>query len=250
MSEVRRDSALEDNRLATFLGRVGLTPAEWTRVRRVPLFAGLAADDLARLLRHARVREFARNTLLFNQGDEADRFFVVLEGWVRLYRVAGDGNEVTIHLFGRGESLAEAALLASGRYPVNGLAVDRSRLLVIPGDAFLAALREDRELCLAMMASMARRLQGFVGQIEQLSYRSTTERLAAFLINLAPVEDGACEIHLPIDKALIAARLGMQPETLSRAFARLRRHGVETSGSQVRIADLGALRRIVDDGAA
>jgi CRP-like cAMP-binding protein len=148
-------------------------------------------------------------------------------------------------MFGKGDSIAEAALFQSGHFPVNGQVVEPSRLLVVPGDSFMACLRQSTELCLNMMAALSRRLHAFLQQLEQVSTRSATERVGLFLLRLARDGHGPCTIELPLDKTFIAARLGMQPETLSRVFAKLRQHGVEVSGSTVAIADLNRLRRVV-----
>ncbi|MEK0085193.1 Crp/Fnr family transcriptional regulator [Benzoatithermus flavus] len=225
--------------------RLGLSGYELGLVRSLPLFAGTTPEQLADLLEDASVRAFPRGTSLFIQGDPAIRFFVVLDGWVRLTRQTPDGNEMTVALFGKGDSIAEAAILQSGRYPVNGQVLEPSRLLVIPSESFLARLRESTELCLNMMAAMARRLHAFLQQLEQVSTRSTTERVALFLLRLARQDSGPCTIELPLDKTFIAARLGMQPETLSRSFAKLRQHGVEVSGGTVTVADMASLRALV-----
>lgn len=228
------------------LRRTGMSAVELQLVRKLPLFANLDASLLADLLADARPREVARGTVLFLQGDPADRFYVVLDGWVRLYRETPDGSEITIGLFARGESFAEAAVLTNGHFPVCAMVAEPGRLLLVPASSFLGALLADRGLCLNLMASMARRLQGFVRQIEALSRRSTVERLAAFLLKLAEGRSAPVRLALPLDKTLVAARLGMQPETLSRAFAKLRRLGVETNGPEVYIRDLDALRSLAE----
>ncbi len=74
--------------------------------------------------------------------------------------------------------------------------------------------------------------------------------MAAFLLDLCPPEATRCEVTLPCDKALIAARSGMQPESLSRAFARLQRHGVFLTRHAVGIDDLGTLHRLIDEAQA
>jgi CRP-like cAMP-binding protein len=237
-------SRLEDQaRLERLARRVGLEDRDLAVIARVPLFAGLEASSLADLLGEALVRRFARHALLFIEGEPAGQFYVVLDGWVRLYRQTTDGRESMIALLARGESFAEAVMFLGGRFPVNAAVVDDARLLVIPAKSFRRALRKDNELCFKMMASMAMHLRRLVGQVEQLTVRSSSERVAQFLLRLA--RDGAesAIVHLPYDKGLIAARLGMQPETLSRALAKLRPLGVETHGSRVTIRDIGALRR-------
>jgi CRP-like cAMP-binding protein len=211
-------------------------------IARLPLFAGLDQERLRVLLEQALIRRFERDAILFLQDEPATRFYIVLEGWVRLYRETADGQESTIGVFARGESFAEAAIFQSRAYPVNGVVIDDARLLVIPAEPFVRQLRADPELCLNMMASMSLHLRRLVQQIEQLTVRSSTERLADFLLKLAVAGDSPT-IELPWDKAQVAARLGMQPETLSRALAKLRRLGVESQGSRITIGNFDVLRR-------
>lgn len=237
-------SRVEDRTASERLARrVGLEDRDIPVVVRVPLFAGLAMSSLADLLAEATVRRFSPNALLFVEGEPARQFYVVLDGWVRLYRQTADGRESLIALFARGESFAEAVMFLGGTFPVSGAIVDESRLLVIPAEPFRCALRSDNELCFKMMASMAVHLRHLVAQVEQLTVRSSTERIAQFLLDLARSGAESAIVHLPYDKGLLAARLGMQPETLSRALAKLRPLGVDTRGSRVTIRDIDALRR-------
>jgi CRP-like cAMP-binding protein len=229
------------------LRRSGMRAGDLDVAAKALMVSQLQRHELRELLADAAVREVERGTVLFIQGDDCDRFYFVLEGWVRLFRQTADGSEVTIALFTKGESLAEAAMLAGGRFPVSGVAADQSRLLVVPRSSFLRQIEANPALCRSLMASLSVRLHGFVKQIEQISYRSTVERLAAFLLRLTDVEQGPARITLPMDKTLVAARLGMQPESLSRSFAKLRRHGVETTGGDVHVRDVAVLRALVPD---
>ena len=74
--------------------------------------------------------------------------------------------------------------------------------------------------------------------------------MAEFLLELAPCPAGPCEVTLPYDKVLIAGRLGMKPESLSRAFARLKDHGVVIRQNVAAIADVAALRDFVEEDPA
>jgi CRP-like cAMP-binding protein len=226
------------------LRQLGLTDEDVALVRGLPLFEGLAEDVLAYLLGGGLVRRYERKTLLFLQGEEASRLFVVLDGSVRLFRSTSEGQDSTIALLGPGESLAEAAIFDGGRYPVNACVAESGRLLVVPAASFLARLRENPDLALNLLAAMSRHLRRLVAKIEQLSSHSALERVTEFLLHLCPADQGQVEIDLPQDKVLIAARLNMQPETLSRALARLRAHGVTTVGSRLVIEDVERLHRL------
>lgn len=232
-----------------FERRTGLTPADLAALGRVPLFAGLAPGPLRELLTDTWVQIYPRGTILFNQDEPATRFFIVLGGWVKLYRATEAGDESVIAVLTYGESFAEAAIFDQGQYPVAATPVEDARLLVVPAEPFLRRLSERGALALKMLAAMSRHLRRLVAQVEQLTLRSATERVAEFLVRLCPHPIGPAVVHLPLDKVLIAGRLGMQPETLSRSFAKLRAHGVKSKGGEVMISDVAALRRLSVRGA-
>ncbi len=225
----------------------GLSAADSATVRAVPLFQRVSDRGFAALLAAAQARAVPRGTTLFVQEEPADRFFVLLEGWMKLYRLTRDGAEAVVHVVGPGESFAEAAVFASARFPVCAEAAADSRVLTLTAEGFARCLREDEGIALAMLGSLSVRLRHLVDRVEQLQVQPTRERVAAFLLRFCqPDAAGAVAFPLPFDKALIARRLGMQPETFSRALAKLRPLGVDARGGVVRIADVAALRAFVN----
>jgi CRP-like cAMP-binding protein len=231
---------------ATFLKRTGLRDDDLVLLQRLPFFTGLHSEEVFNLLADATVRKHARGMVLFSQEEPADRFFVVLDGWVKLSRETRDGHESVIGLFSKGESFAEAAMFESEVFPVDGTVIEDSRLLVIPAGSFRRRLAERPELMFKLIGSLSRHMRRLVQQIEQLTSRTSAERVAGFLANLAKGATPPIRLHLPVDKVLIAGRLGMQPETFSRAIARLRQHGVTVDGSEVAITDLRRLQHLAD----
>ena len=227
-----------------FQRRTGIGKDDYAVLARIPLFSGLPPDALRSLLADAWVQSFPRNFVLFLKDEPASRCYVVFDGWVKLFRTTESGNETVIGVFTRGDSFAEAAIFDRARYPVSAAAVEESRLLVIRADPFMRRLSENGEYAMKVLASMSRHLRSLVNQVERLTMKSSTERVADFLLRLSPVFAGPVTIQLPLDKALIAGRLGMQPETFSRSLAKLRSVGVVSRGSEVTIPDVMALRRL------
>lgn len=217
-------------------------------VRHLPLFQGLAPDALRSLLRDAEVLAFSKRTVIFEQGEPVTRFFGVLSGWVKLYRLRPDGSEVIIEVFGPGESFAEGAIGMPDGYPVSAELVEDGRLLAVPVAGYIERLREDPELVVRTFASLAINLKRLVSRIESGSSLNSSQRVGAFLLHFCPPPKpggGPVDVRLPYDKKLIASRLGMKPETFSRALASLRKRGVAVRGSKARISDLALLRRHV-----
>jgi len=221
----------------------GLSDADKALLLELPLFSGLNEDELFRLIGGSWIETLPSQSLLFLQGDEADHFYVVLQGWVKLFRATADGHEGVISVIPTGQSFAEAAIFENGRYPVSASTLDETRLLAIPAETFIAGVVENSSYVLKILASMSCQLHRLVNQVEELVLKSSVERVAGYLSELCPNDAGPALIRLPLDKAVIAQRLGMQPETLSRSFARLRNLGVESKGGQVRIDDVSALRQ-------
>lgn len=219
----------------------GLGSEDSLLVRELPIFRGLPEATVRAALADVAVQKVARNTVLFIQGQSAERLYIVLDGWIKLFRETLDGHESVIAVFTNGESFAEAAVARIKIYPVSAAAATDTRLLAVGGRAFMAAVARDNALAMNLMGAMSRHLHGLVGQVEELATKSAVKRLAAFLVQLCPNGATSAHVALPLDKALIAGRLGMQPETLSRAIRKLAALGVEISGQDVSISDVNAL---------
>ena len=228
--------------------RTGITREDIRRLGQVHLFSGLVPDDLRKLLATSSIRRYPDHTTLFMEGDAADRFFIVMDGWVKLFRLSENGQEVVISVSSPGESFAEAAIFDSHIFPVSAVAITDVRLLVVSAESLMRQLSENMNFTFNMLASMSRQMRRNVTKLHQMCSMSSTERLADFLINLSNSHNGTARITLPLDKSLIAARLGMQPETFSRALAKLKSVGVQSVGHDVVIKDLDALRAMVSGG--
>ena len=203
-----------------------MTPADWLIVNRVPIFRAMGEALTRSVLDHRIVRSYDRRELLFQQDDPATCCFLLLEGWVKLYRETIGGNEVVVSLLTTGESFAEAVMFRGGRYPVTAETVTPVRLLHIDGQLLRDAIMRNPQVSLEMLAATSLHLRRLVEQVEQLKAQSAPKRIASFLLSLTVVRSGPARIELPYEKLLIANRLGMKPESFSRALRRLHGMGV------------------------
>jgi CRP-like cAMP-binding protein len=225
---------------------MNLKPTDERTLRACRLFAGLDENDFNLLTRSHRVQELATGQSLFHQGAPAEAFFVVLEGWIVLFRDQANGNRVVIHLFGPGESFAEALLSADDvLYPVSAEAASHLRVARFDIKAFRDHIAQSPRLALAVIAATFRQLRGLVDQIEHHSEWSPRRRIAGFLLRMCRSEDGTCRFELPVEQQLIAARLSMTPWTFSRELSRLSEFGVEARRGQIVIHDMARFARFV-----
>jgi CRP-like cAMP-binding protein len=224
---------------------------EHSAVARQSLLLASAPEPVAQaVLASAHLREFERGATIFLQGERASAIYIVVEGWIKLYRIAPNGTEAVVGVFTKGRSFGEAVAFRHDSYPVSAEAVTDCNLIRIEADVFLRLLRDNPEVAVMMLSATYVHLHALVSQIEALKAQTGAQRVAEFLLELAPCPDGACEVLLPYDKVLIAGRLGMKPESLSRAFAKLRDHGVSIRQNKAAINDIDALRAFSEEDPA
>ena len=216
-------------------------------VKKSVLLNGLSEDMRENLLKGSVRRSYSEGETIFVQGDVARAVFIVLSGFVKLSRMTPSGTEAVVTIMGRNRSFAEAMVLRGEPYPVSAEAISDCTLLQIDGVRLRQFLLENQEFAIRMLASTFVHLQGLVDQIERLKAHTGVQRVAQFLADLTDLETGPCEVRLPYNKRLIAGHLGMQPESLSRAFARLREHGVRVDANKAEIDDIAALRLLALD---
>ena len=214
-------------------------------VRSSPLLAGMPDTAFQSLMGIATVRRLQHGEQIFVQGEPATHFFIVLEGWIKVLRLTPSGAEAVVAVFTRGQSFAEAAAFSEGRFPATAEAVTDARLMRFQSGNLRRLIRESPEIGLSMLASTSVHLHMLVQQIEQLKSHTGAQRVAEFLLSLCGEASGPQRIDLPYDKTLIAGRLGMQPESLSRAFAKLRPLGVVIDQHVATIASPDMLRQYV-----
>lgn len=209
-----------------------------TVIRSVPIFSGLADDEIDAVLRIAVERKYARGEIIFSDGDTADGFYVVAEGKVKIFKMSFDGKEQILHIFGPGEPFGEVPVFSGKSFPAGAQAIAASRLIFFPRRAVVALITEKPSLALNMLAVLSMRLRQFTVQIEHLSLKEVPERLAAYLMYVAREQGAVDSVRLDISKGHLASLLGTIPETLSRIFAKMSGDGlIEVDGRDIRLCD-------------
>ncbi len=210
--------------------------------RKSLLLSDLPEETTDLLISASTCRIYERGATLFLQGEPASTIHLVIRGWIKLYRVAANGSEAVVNVFTRGGSFGEAVALRGLPYPVSAEAVTECEILQVPASSFTSMIHRDPEVAITMLATTFKHLQSLVNQIEQMKAHTGPQRVAEFLLELCDCETGSCVVNLPYDKVLIAGRLGMKPESLSRSFAKLRGVGVRVDRAHAAIDDIARLR--------
>jgi len=205
---------------------------------------------LGALLSEAEIKTYPKNAILVRAGERANRFYIVLNGSVELFVETGGKRESVIEIIGAGDLFDIAAIFDEGDFSTGARVIDGADLIVMPRRLFLNQLEKNFDLIQSMMASLSRHLRGLVHQVGELKLKTTGQRLGTFLLGLTDAEGGQTTVRLPYDKRLLAGRLGMQPESLSRAFGTLRSIGVHGEQDLVVIEDLSELRSYCEDNSS
>ena len=210
------------------------------------LFARLTPEQLERVASHSETIHLDEGAHLFEQGDEAKRFFLVVSGQIKLFRLSPDGNEKVIEIFTAGQTFAEALMFRQHpSYPVCASALAESEIISLQSKDFVSMLRESIDSCFLLMADMSQRLHGLIKEIDDLSLQNGTRRVASYLINLAGTGDDCFELDIP--KGVMASRLSLKPETFSRIIRSLHERKILTvSRRNITIHNRGELQAIAD----
>ncbi|WP_068116782.1 Crp/Fnr family transcriptional regulator [Tropicimonas marinistellae] len=202
------------------------------------------------LLARSTWHSYDRGETLFLHGETARSIHIVIDGWIKLYRIAANGGETVVSVFTKGESFGEAVAFKNRKYPVSAEAVTASQVIQIPSNVLLDMMRKDLDVSVEILASTFTHLHSLVSQLEQLKAQTGAQRVAEFLLEFCDEEAGSSMVTLPYDKVLIAGRLGMKPESLSRAFAKLKPLGVRISRNHASIDDIERLREYTEEDPA
>jgi len=203
--------------------------ALYQSVRSHYLFSGLDEEDFERLAAEMKVVDLDQGEVLFHRGDPADSFYYVDTGLVELSLIAATGDKKTLEVVNPGRTFGEAVtFMREVKFPVTAEGLQQSKLCEIPNRAFLDMLRTNRDACMRLLADLSRHLHARVREIENLSVQNARHRLSSYLIDhITDARDGdQATARLELPRHVIASRLSIKPETLSRLLRSLADEGI------------------------
>jgi CRP-like cAMP-binding protein len=216
-------------------------------LRRVRLLRRASEAGISRLASASSLRTFDRAEVIVEQGAPADGGGVVLSGRVSAYHLGADGRRLLLETAGPDEPVAVVAALAGGRYPAWVEALRPTAVAWFGRDALLELLDAEPAVSRSVIADLADRVVAFSSVFTSLSL-DVPSRVARFVFQRSLAVGASSQEGLVVDlgmtKAELAASLGTVPETLSRAFAKLKDEGLlEVRGRRIVVLDVGGLAR-------
>lgn len=223
-----------------------------TLLGRLPLFSELSIAYVAKIAESTREKRLSKGEMLFQKGDLPRGFFVIVFGQIKLAFPSSQGNEKVVEILGPKKSFGEAVMFIDQPYPVFAEALSDTLLLHVGKNAVRSLIESDASFALRMLAGMSMQLHSLISDVESYSLRSSTQRVIGYLIQHCPLrkEGKDCrdhaeslEITLSTSKQVIASRLNLTPETLSRILHDLvEAQLIAVRGKQIRIPNLHRLQ--------
>ena len=210
------------------------------------IFGGLNEAERAQVARRARRKFFAAGELLFQEGDPCGGLHIVAAGRVRIFNSSPSGREQVLAIEGPGSTVAELPVFDGGNYPASAIALEATEIVFLPREEFRAFCLERPEVALKVLAAVGARLRKLVELIEELSFTTVRQRLAATLVRLAKSsgrkDPQGVAFELPDSHQEMAHQMGTVRELVSRNLTRLAAEGlIKLDGRHIVVRDLHRL---------
>ncbi|HEU4675915.1 MAG TPA: Crp/Fnr family transcriptional regulator [Motilibacteraceae bacterium] len=214
----------------------------------VDLFADLAAPALERLAGRSQERHLLRGEILFLQDDPASHLYLLRSGRMRVLVTSAHGDDLVLRVLGAGHCIGEVSVLSAEPRSATVDALEDSELLAVPADVVRQVLVDNPAALLCVAARLAGTVRHMTDVASDLVFLDVPRRLAKLLVTEAqPDASGVPVCELGMNQSGVAARLGATRQSLNRALGEFCRRGwTSVSGTQVRLTDVGALRRHAD----
>ncbi len=216
------------------------------KLRAACLFSELDEAELAELAAATRERHCAKDEVVLLKGDCPSGLFVVAAGTIKIACQSPAGGEKVIDLPGPGQVFGESSLVLDRPYPFMASALSPTCLLHVDGRALQGLAERSAGFARRLLAHLSLRVYAGVRDLENYRVRVPLERLIGFLLDQsdATPNDENQVVALGVPKHVVASRLGMAPESLSRCLRELSDSGLIAVGTdQVKVLDRDRLQR-------
>jgi CRP/FNR family transcriptional regulator, nitrogen oxide reductase regulator len=222
------------------------------QVAEAPLFRGVERDVLRRIVALARVKQVGSGRFFYSEGDDADEFFVLTRGRVKLTQLTSEGHRIVLRLISPGDQFGGVGALGDRSYPVSAQTVELSEALAWTSAAMRQVLETEPAVTLNAVHIVASRLHDLQCRYRQLMTERVERRVARALLRLVRVAgrdvEGGTEIDFPVSRQDIAEMTGTTLYTVSRLLRSWQERGILAGGRQrIVLSKPDALMAIAED---
>jgi CRP-like cAMP-binding protein len=217
---------------------------EW--LKKVSLFDNLNDEQLENIVRIAQRRTFAPGTVLFQEKDLGQTFYVVLAGSIKLYTRSASGEEKVLSVVNPGESFGELSLLDGRPRSASAQTLEATTVLELSSQAFMNLLQAHFDITRGILTELCRRLRQTNEQVNDLTFLDGRTRVLKNLILLANrngKRDGQIiSMHMALNYDELAQLAGVTKQVLTEVLRELEIRGVLQFGINEYRLNLAKLR--------
>jgi len=227
-------------------------PLDRSLISSLPAFAGLDGADLDVILLRARSSRFPKESEVFRQGEDAQSFFLLLSGHIRVVRTSPEGHQVIARYINEGELFGIAMALGRTTYPATAVAAVDCVVLAWPNSVWPELQSRFPAFGASTYRAVGQRLQETQAQVMEMSTQQVEQRVANALLRIVnqsgrKTTEGI-EIDFPITRQDIAEMTGTTLHTVSRLLSAWEDEGIVRSGRQkVIVTDPHTLVLVADN---
>jgi len=221
-----------------------------TFLEGVSLFTDLKERDLAILVDDFRLREYARDEIIFHQGDHSYDLYVVMKGKIRIFKTSPSGDETSINIFSAHDIVGEFSTIDGQSRSATAKALTYCALLEMTQDRFLHHMREMPDLALGVARLLASKVRWTAAYAETIAQFDAAGRLLHILLLYneqfgEEVEAGKrYTLDLSLNQSGLASLVGARREWINRILRDWHKRGlIEYDAGKIVILDLPAVDR-------
>ena len=212
-------------------------------LRQSGIFKVLDDNELRDLEKIARERRLVAGEAIFWEGEDADRFYIVAQGKIKVTKLASTGKEIILSFFGPGEIFGEAAVFEGKPYPASARSVSAARLIGFHKDEFLDFLQQHPQVALRIVAILSGRLREAQSRLRDLAGERVEQRLARMLLMLSAKLGSA----IPFTRQELSEMSGTTTETTIRILSQWKERGfIRSTRGKIVILDEAKLRLLAE----
>jgi len=220
---------------------------------RVSLFRGVGQRALADLAARSKALQCRRGSTICSVNQCPPGLYAIAYGQVKLALRGGDGEERVLRIAGPGADFGLPVAILGRPLPYEVAALEDVLLVMVPTSAIFSLVENDPRFMRAVIGALAESNLDLLAEVESGSLRRGVQRLAFYLESLAEKDgaEGTFTVRLPATKTVVAARLGVKKETLSRMLRELARKGlIAVDQRKIAILDKLALAAVAREQAS
>lgn len=192
--------------------------------KSIELFSQASPESLELLSNSAERVSYKKSSIILAQHQSSAVFLYLINGWIKLYKESAEGAEIVVDILSQENYCGESFLFEEKTEEVyTAQSISDVDIITVPIQFLKQLMLEDHSLSLSFLQAALQKQQQLNMQLEHLSIQTAAQRIGCFILRSCdnPISEESVTLQLPYDKLILASRLGMRPETFSRALGAL-----------------------------